>query len=335
MSARLWGWFDDAALDRGRNPVRRVIERSMRLGGFVIHGDCRGSLGRCLDSLAAVSDACVAVDTGSTDGSAALCSGRGFDRLVRRWEGYGAARAAAVRALQGCDYVFFLDSDEWLEPDAVAALLAWKASAPRAPHYSLVRRDWARLGGRRFLYRTERHVRLVRADAAAWQRDMIVHEALPGGETVRLRVALEHDFADTVEAMRAKVERYALLWAIRYHRDPRSVKPPALQRLAHLLREALLKGALFRGGVPALRLAAAVAHHHARKYELLREVRRGGHAELVQAFDEDRLYDLFRLVGPQGPPRRSQALVPAGLALTPRPTRSGLAPAPISARQQD
>jgi len=305
----------------------------MHLGGFVIHGNSRASLGRCLDSIAAVSDSCVAVDTGSSDGSAALASGRGFDLLVRRWEGYGAARAAAVRALKGCDYVFFLDSDEWLEPDAVAALLRWKASAPRAPHYSLVRRDWARLGGRRFLYRTERHVRLVRADVAAWQRDMIVHEALPGSETVRLRVALEHDFADSIEAMRSKVERYALLWAIRYHRDPRSVKPPSLQRLAHLLREVLLKGALFRGGVPALKLAAAVAHHHARKYALLREVRRGDHAELVQAFDEDRLSDLFRLVGPPAAPRR--ALVSAGLGMTPLPTRSGLAPAPLSLRPPD
>ncbi len=310
----------------------------MRLGGFVIHGNSRGTLARCLDSIAAVSDVRLAVDTGSSDGSSELVRGRGFMRLARRWEGYGAARASAVEALRGCDYVFFLDSDEWLEDDAVTALRAWKASAPGAPHYSLVRRDWARLDGRRFLYRTERHVRLVRADVAAWHRNMIVHEALPGAETVRLPAALEHHFADSVEAMREKVERYALLWAIRYRRDPRPVKPPTLQHLAHFLRETVVKGAALRGGVQALQLADAVAYHHARKYALLREVRRGAHAELVRAYDEDRLADLFRLLGLAGvpsPQRRQVEFTPPPRNASPRSSEGELAPAPFSMRQSE
>ena len=105
----------------------------IRLGGFVIHKDNRGTLSRCLDSLRAVSDCCLAVDTGSSDGSAQLVRERGIPRLQQRWEGYGAARAAAVESLQGCDYVFFLDSDEWFEPEAVAALRAWKRSPHRRP----------------------------------------------------------------------------------------------------------------------------------------------------------------------------------------------------------
>ena len=268
----------------------------MRLGAFVIHGNNRSTLGRCLDSLAAVADSCVAVDTGSTDGSADLARARGIRRVELRWEGYGAARARGVEALRGCDYVFFLDSDEWLEAPAIGALRAWKAAAPGAPHYALVRRDWATVDARRFLFRTERHVRLVRADGARWTRDMIVHEALPRAVTVRLPVALDHHFADDVGSMRAKLEVYALLWAIRYRRSPRRVKPAALQHLAHFVREALLKGAALRGGVPALRLARAVAWNHARKYELLREVRAGAYPELVRAFDEDRLEELFRLL---------------------------------------
>lgn len=268
----------------------------MRLGAFVIHGNNRGTLGRCLDALAAVGDDCVAVDTGSADGSAALARARGFRRVELRWEGYGAARACAAQVLRGCDYVFFLDSDEWLEPPAVEALRAWKRAAPDAPHYALVRRDWATLGARRFLFRKERHVRLVRRDHALWTRDMIVHEALPPAHTVRLPVTLEHRFADEVGDMRAKLERYALLWAIRYRRAPRPVKPLALQHLAHTLREAVFKGAALRGGLPALRLARAVAWNHARKYELLREVRAGGYAELVRAYEEDRLEELFRML---------------------------------------
>jgi glycosyltransferase involved in cell wall biosynthesis len=307
----------------------------IRLGGFVIHGDNLGTLARCLDSLRALSDTCVAVDSGSRDGSAELVRERGIPRLPRRWEGYGAARAAAVEALQGCDYLFFLDSDEWLEPEAVAALQAWKGSAPRAPHYSLGRRDWAQLGGRRFLYRTERHVRLVRRDAALWDRRMIVHEALPPAETVRLPVMLEHSFADDLGSMRTKVERYALLWAIRFRLDRRPAKPPLVQHVAHLLRETLLKGSVFRGGLRAVGLADAVAYHHARKYALLQEVRRGAHAELVEAFERDRLEDLFRLLKAQLP---GQGAAAGGAPLRPPvalPTRAELAGASLGLRRQD
>jgi len=278
----------------------------MRLGGFVIHGNNRPTLGRCLDSLAAVADECVAVDCGSTDGSAELARGSGFRRVMRRWEGYGAARATAAEALAGCDYLFFLDSDEWLEREAIAALRTWKGSRPTAAYYALRRRDWAQLDGRRFLYRTEHHhVRLVRQGSAGWQRDMIVHEALPPAPTVLLPVTLEHSFADSVEATRVKIERYSLLWAIRNHRAACAVKPPALQHVAHFLRETLLKGAAFRGGVPALQLARAVANHHARRYALLRAVRGGAYPELVRAFEEGRLADLFRLLPGQPWPAAS------------------------------
>ncbi len=290
----------------------------MRLGGFVIHGNSRATLGRCLDSLAAVADVCVAVDCGSTDGSAELARGSGFRRIVRRWEGYGAARAAAAQALRDCEYVFFLDSDEWLEPEAIAALRAWKGSGGSAPYYAVERRDWADLDGRRFLYRTEHHIRLVRRDAAGWRRDMIVHEALPPAPTVRLPATVEHQFAESVEGMRFKAEQYALLWAIRNRCEARRIKPAVLQRLAHFLREALLKGAAFRGGMLALQLAHAVASHHARKYVLLREVRAGAYPELVRAFEEDRLADLFRMLSgtlPEAVPVRS--LTPVARSMPP------------------
>jgi (heptosyl)LPS beta-1,4-glucosyltransferase len=308
----------------------------MRLGGFVIHGNNRGTLTRCLDSLAAVADVTVAVDTGSTDGSAELARARGFFRVLHHWEGYGAARARAAELLRECDYLFFLDSDEWLEPPAVEALNAWKASGPSAPHYALIRRDWAELSGRRFLYRTERHVRLVRRDAARWGREMIVHEALPAAETIRTAIHLEHAFATSVEAMRSKVEHYALLWAIRFRRGPRRAKPALLQHAAHLLRETVLKGAAFRGGLSALRLAGAVAHHHVRKYELLEAVRAGAYPELVRAFEEDRLSDLFRLMNGEAPAPAPRPALPASTRVPrvqPPPVRLGRAVAALRSEE--
>jgi glycosyltransferase involved in cell wall biosynthesis len=269
----------------------------VRLGGFVIHGNNADTLARCLDSLVAVSDEVAAVDSCSTDGSAAIVQDRAaVHHVVHPWAGYGAARAAAVEALPGCDYLFFLDSDEWLLPDAVGALRAWKASGPDAPHYALVLRDWAELASGRFLFRTERRIRIVRRDHAVWNRTMIVHEALPPAHTVRLPIAFEHRFATDAKVLRSKVDRYALLWAVQAHHERKRSKPPLLQKVAHVARDALVKGALFRGGLAALPVCEAMAHYHARKYELLRDLGRGAHPELVRAYAEGRNEDVFRLL---------------------------------------
>ena len=142
----------------------------MRLGGYVIHGNAAETLPRCLDSLLAVCDEVVAVDSASTDGSADLDRARGVRVVSHPWEGYGAARAVGARALAGCDYQLFLDSDEWFGPEAIEALRAWKRSGPTAPRYVLLRNDWAELPTGRFVFRTEHHVRIARRDAATWDR---------------------------------------------------------------------------------------------------------------------------------------------------------------------
>jgi (heptosyl)LPS beta-1,4-glucosyltransferase len=268
----------------------------MRLGGYVIHGNAADTLPRCLDSLLAVCDEVVAVDSGSSDGSAELVRARGVRSVAHAWEGYGAARAVAARALAHCDYLFFLDSDEWLLSDAVERLRAWKRSSPAAPVYTAVRRDWAELDGRRFLFNSETHARLVRPDRAVWTPRMIVHEALPRHGAQRSGVTLEHRFATSLEVFRAKEERYALLWAIQAHAEGRRAKWPGVQGTVHAIRLGIAKGAVFRGGRSGLALAWGLGRYHARKYAVLKEVRRGAHAELVRALAEGRVGDLFRML---------------------------------------
>lgn len=265
----------------------------MVLGGFVIHGDSAGTLARCLDALLAVCDTVVAVDSCSTDGSAALVDQRGIRRIVHPWRGYGAARAAALPALQGCDYVIYLDADEWLEPEAIATLRRWKASRPERRYYSLSVRDWATIDGRRFLFRTQRRRRVVRFDAAEWTPRMIVHESLAPGRAEPLPACVEHAFATSIDGRTEKHERYALLWAIQAHAEHRRPKPASLQRVAHLLRDCLIKGALLRGGADALRLSWAVSAYHASKHRLLEALRRGELSEWVTAYREERYEALF------------------------------------------
>lgn len=266
----------------------------MRLGGFVIHGNNRGTLGACLDGLGAVCDEVVAVDSASTDGSAELARERGARVVHHPWRGYGAARAAAVRALEGCDWLLYLDSDEWLLPESVEALRRWRAREHATPAYRVALRDWAELPTGRFLYRVHWRARLVRREAAAWRDAQIVHEALPRMAAPRLAdVAVEHRFATQVGHRALKEDRYALLWALRAHAEGRRRKLPALQRPAHLFKDLVLRGALWRGGREAARLAWAVSGYHAHKYTFLGELERGAHPELARALAEGRYADVF------------------------------------------
>jgi (heptosyl)LPS beta-1,4-glucosyltransferase len=268
----------------------------MRLGGYVIHGSAAETLPRCLDSLRAVCDEVVAVHSGSTDGSADLARAAGARVIDYPWEGYGAARAVGALALAHCDYQLFLDSDEWFEAAAVDRLRAWKRSGPAAPRYVLLRNDWAELPTGRFRFRTEHHVRIARSDAATWDRSMVVHEALPRAGAVETDIRFEHRFVTDLAALGAKEDRYALLWALAAHRDGRRAKAPLPSKVAHALRFALAKGALFRGGAAGWRLAWTVASYHARKHERLAEVAAGGHAEARRALAEGRYAELYSLL---------------------------------------
>ena len=265
----------------------------MRLGGYVLHRNNRETLGAALSGLLAVCDEVVAVDSESTDGSVELARGLGARSVTRPWQGYGAARAAAVRELAGCDWVLFVDSDEQLAPESLEVLRAWRTGPHEVPAYLLPVRDWAELPGRRFHYRTGWRKRLVRREAAGWRPEMIVHETPGNLPTRRLWAPIEHRFATSVERRSEKEERYALLWALKAQAEHRRLKPAFLQRPAHVVRDCLVHGALWRGGMDALRLAWAVSSYHAAKYRYLRALRRGEHRELVAAFQEGRYGEVF------------------------------------------
>jgi (heptosyl)LPS beta-1,4-glucosyltransferase len=266
----------------------------MRLGGFVIHSSAVKSIGPCLDSLVAVCDRLVTVDTGSSDGTRALAEGKGFTVLRRPWEGYGAARMEAVKALDDCDWILFIDSDEWLSPEAIEAIHRFKASPPEEPCVSMARRNWVEIEGRRFLYQREHPVRLARRQQARFARTMIVHEAVPPGPTIRIDAVLDHLLVTSLEEMRSKMGRYALLWALRQDLEGQRLHSPTVAWSLHMFRDLLLRGAAFTGRREAFQIAAIFADYHAWKYALLREVRAGGYAGLVSLLREDRLEALFQ-----------------------------------------
>lgn len=266
----------------------------MRLGGFVIHGNNRATVARCVDDLLSVCDKVVAVDSYSTDGSFEIVKRLGAEQLRLRWQGYGSARAAAVAALgKDFDYVFFLDADECLSQGARQDIARWKHCSPTLPVYTVRRKNWASASTTRFVYRIDTRARFVMMRHALWRRDMIVHEALPKLRSAPSRVAIEHEFVTSDNRREEKDSLYALLWAIQNAEVPRRVKPAGAERVAHFLRDLLLGGAAARGGFAAARLAWNVARPYGDRYELLKAVRAGRFSDLLALYREDRLEELF------------------------------------------
>jgi (heptosyl)LPS beta-1,4-glucosyltransferase len=270
---------------------------ALRLAGFVIHGNEAPRLERCLESLAAVCDLVVCVDSGSTDGSYAIAKASGAHCVRQPWQGYGAARARAMREIgDRCDYVMFLDADESLQPLARDAISRWKGTDPSLPFYALRRDDWATLGGRRFVFRSEHRKRLIRRDQARWSDHMIVHEALPGAPTQRLSAHIDHDYVDSVNGHAIKLRRYALLWALRAYCAGQRPSATLGRREASFLRNAMIKGALWRGGLAGAALAMLEADYHARKHVELRALWAGEHEALVTLLRAGEYEALFRRV---------------------------------------
>ena len=103
-------------------------------------------IGRCLDAALPIADEIVVVDTGSTDGTAAIAEAKGARVVPFVWiDDFAAARNAALDAARG-DWILMLDADEVLERPRPARLRTLLAEA-RDPAFTVdIGRDLAFLG---------------------------------------------------------------------------------------------------------------------------------------------------------------------------------------------
>ena len=155
----------------------------------------------------------------------------------------------------------------------------------------------AELPEHRFLFRTLWNIRLMRREAASWAPSMLVHESIGRPDAPRFDAHIEHHYAQSLERRREKEDRYALLWALCASVTGKRQKPAWVEQVAHVLRNALIKGAFFRGGLDGLRLSVNAARYHARKYDYLREVNDGRHEATLKALRDANYAAVLRLVG--------------------------------------
>lgn len=243
------------------------------LSGVVVARDEADRIGRCVASLLPVCREVLVLDSGSTDDTVAIARGLGARVEYRDWDGFARQKNAAIgRSTQ--PWVLLLDADEWLLPEAQDALRRlFAGDIERADAWTLSRRThWLGKPMRFGSFAREPVERLFRRELR--HADVPVHEYLDtAGWRVRASdVRLEHDTARSAAEYRAKLERYAALWARERAARGRTAwrGRGALAATAYAVKNLLLQGGALDG-------AAGLAFHRehmryaALKYRLLRD----------------------------------------------------------------
>ncbi|MDO5609842.1 MAG: glycosyltransferase family 2 protein [Pseudomonadota bacterium] len=254
----------------------RNTDDKLPLSGVVVAHNEADRIGRCVASLMAVCREVIVLDSGSSDATVTIARELGAQVEHRDWDGFARQKNAAIaRASQ--PWVLLLDADEWLEPDAQDALrVLFAGEIEQADVWLILRRThWLGTPMRHGSFSREAIERLFRHDLR--HADIPVHEYLDtAGRTVRRsRIRMEHDTARDTQEYRAKLAKYARLWAeSRAARGKRAWPGRGLLAAsAYALKNLIVQGGLLDG-----RAGLAFHREHMRyvalKYRLLHELGR-------------------------------------------------------------
>ncbi len=170
-------------------------------------------IGRLLASLR-FADEIVVVDSGSQDGTQAICEKAGAKVIFNPWPGYVAQKQFALEATTH-EWILSLDADEAV-PDELAAeiLRAVRAAEPGVGGFSMPRLSrylgrWIKHGG----WYPDRKVRLVRRGRGAWQgvnpHDKLVADGIVQELTQPMFHYVYRAISDQVVTMNSFSEIYA------------------------------------------------------------------------------------------------------------------------------
>lgn len=200
-----------------------MSSKPMGLSAVVITLNSAATLKRCLESLS-FADEIIVLDGGSSDQTqsiVSMCGAKFFES--REWLGFGVQKNRAIE-LASYNWIFMLDSDEWVETGVAEEVRAVIRAAAAEPADALMAPVAYRLRRRsRYLGKIVRHsgwwpdyvTRLFRIDSARYSEDW-VHERLILGQSNRLgtlEAIIEHDAVMSVEQVLSKTNRYSSLSA--------------------------------------------------------------------------------------------------------------------------
>jgi glycosyltransferase involved in cell wall biosynthesis len=185
----------------------------MSLSVIIIAKNSEATIRRCLESVA-WADEIVLVDSGSTDRTVAI--GRELGARVSQttdWPGHGPQKNRALDLATG-DWVFSLDSDEWITPEVRAELEAAIAAPGGKTAFMLPRRS-SFCG--RFMHHSgwwpDYVKRLFRRGTARFSDDQGHDRLIANGEVGRLARPILHETITSLDQLIDKMNAYSAMTA--------------------------------------------------------------------------------------------------------------------------
>ncbi len=192
------------------NPNRANPNRADAISVIVIVKNEAHDIRDCLASVHGWVDEIVVLDSGSTDGTQAICREFGATVVETDWPGFGPQKQRALETARG-PWVLSLDADERIPPalrdEILAGVKANAADLFRLPRRSNYCGQWIRHSG----WSPDYVTRLFRRDAARFSNDL-VHERVVAAPNTRIGTLSEplmhYSFRDFSEVL-GKIDSYS------------------------------------------------------------------------------------------------------------------------------
>ncbi len=242
---------------------------------LVITQDEADRIGRCVRSVPFAAEVIV-VDSGSSDGTTGVAVATGAQVVHADWPGHVAQKNRAL-SLATQPWSLSLDADEWLEPEAAAALEARLRRPNDAVGFRFARcSHWLGRPMRHGRWYPDRKLRVVRTGHGQWVGDDPHDRLTTTGPVADLPGDIGHEpYRDIWEHLRT-IDTYTGIHATSLH--ARGVPAARWRTLGgpmfHFVDAYVAKRG-FRDGADGLAVAALGAAHCYLKWSRLRALERG------------------------------------------------------------
>jgi glycosyltransferase involved in cell wall biosynthesis len=220
-----------------------------KLSVIIITKNEADNIRACLESVA-WADEIIAVDSGSTDGTAEICRESGARVYVHDWPGFGMQKNRALSYATN-KWVFSIDADERVTAELRTAIEA----VLRTDNDSCAAYRISRLSS--YCGRFMRHsgwypdyiVRMFRRDAARFSDDLVHERLIIDGSVGQLDGELLHYAFDNIEEVLSKVNHYSSAGALMMQKRGRnaSLTGAVLRGLWSFLRTYILRRGFLDG----------------------------------------------------------------------------------------
>ncbi len=186
----------------------------MKVSACIITFNEESNISRTLESVRAVADEIIVVDSGSTDGTVAIAQSFGAKVFVEPWKGFPLQKNSSI-AKATCEWILSLDADEAVSPELATSIQSWKqAGHAQFDGYKIERRNlymnrWIKRSG----YYPDEKLRLIKRELAEFEL-RAVHEDLKKPERIgKMEGDLIHYAYPTLESFIEHANRYSSLGA--------------------------------------------------------------------------------------------------------------------------